>query len=47
MYLGVVEVVGAAADDLLGLFFRRLQVWVPPDEVFSHYDAQRLLVFGF
>jgi hypothetical protein len=47
VYLGVVEVVGAAPDDLLRLFFRRLHGRVPPEQVFSHYDAQRIVVFGF
>jgi hypothetical protein len=47
VYLGVVEVVGPARDDLLRLFFRRLQGRVSPEQVFSHYDAQRLVVFGF
>ena len=34
-------------DDLLGLFFRRLQGRVSPEQVFSHHDAQRLVIFGF
>jgi hypothetical protein len=47
LYLSVVEVVGAAADDLLRLFFRRLQGRVPPEQVLSHYGAKRFVVLGF
>jgi hypothetical protein len=45
VYLGVREVVGAGRDDLLNLFFGRLQGRMPKHQMFPDHGSKRRVVF--